>query len=276
METKRTAGPWLFIGAGNMGGAIAAGALAGGAVGLSEMAALKASEDAESSFGSTFGTVRDAAGWLADRPDAGVVLGFKPQMFREIAAEWRPVLDTGPSRMVVSILAGTTAATVASGLGERARVVRVMPNTPIRLGMGMSAIAAGPRAGEPDLVRAERLFGASGKTIRINEGLMDAFTGLAGSGPAYVFYLAEGMLEAAEQLGFDREQALLIVRQTVAGSGALLADSPETPRALRTRVTSKGGTTAAGTGVLDDAGVRDAVVRAVHAARHRGAELAKE
>jgi pyrroline-5-carboxylate reductase len=276
MTTQQQTGPWMFIGAGNMGGAIAAGALSGGAVSTAQMAALKPSDGAEASFGHVFDAVGDAAAWLDAEPDAGVVLGFKPQMFKDIAAEWRPVFDAGPSRLVVSILAGTTAATVASGLGEHARVVRVMPNTPIRLGMGMSAVSAGPRAGEPDLVRAERLFGASGKTIRINEGLMDAFTGLAGSGPAYVFYLAEGMLEAAEQLGFDREQALMIVRQTVAGSGALLADSPETPRALRTRVTSKGGTTAAGTGVLDDAGVRDAVVRAVHAARHRGAELAKE
>lgn len=276
MSTKQTAGPWLFIGAGNMGGAIAAGALDAGAVGVSEMAVMKPSEGVVSSFGHVFCTVAEAAGWLAERPGAGVVLGFKPQMFKDIASAWRPVFDGGPSRLVVSILAGTTAASVASGLGDRARVVRVMPNTPIRLGMGMSAISAGPRAGESDLERAERLFGASGKTIRINEGLMDAFTGLAGSGPAYVFYLAEGMLEAAEQLGFDRAQALTIVKQTVAGSGALLADSPETPRALRTRVTSKGGTTAAGTAVLDESGVQDAIVRAVHAARHRGAELAAE
>lgn len=176
---------------------------------------------------------------------------------------------------MVSIMAGVTAATVSRGLGDAGRVVRVMPNTPIGLGLGMSAVCAGPRAGEEDVARAERLFGASGKTMRIDEGLMDAFTALAGSGPAYVFHLAEAMVEAAEQLGFDRERALTIVRQTVAGAGALLDASPETPRALRAAVTSKGGTTAAAVGVLDDAGVSDAVVRAIHAARHRGAELGR-
>jgi pyrroline-5-carboxylate reductase len=119
------------------------------------------------------------------------------------------------------------------------------------------------------------LFGSIGQTMRIAEGLMDAFTGIAGSGPAYVFYLAEAMVEAAEQLGFDRAQALLLARQTVMGSGALLGGSPETPRALRAAVTSKGGTTAAATDTLDDAGVQDAFVRAIHAARHRGAELGK-
>jgi pyrroline-5-carboxylate reductase len=109
--------------------------------------------------------------------------------------------------------------------------------------------------------------------VRIDEGLMDAFTALAGSGPAYVFYLAEAMAHAAEQLGFDREQALTIVRQTVCGAGELLNHAPESPRALRAAVTSKGGTTQAATTVLDESGVFDAVVRAVLAARHRGAEL---
>jgi pyrroline-5-carboxylate reductase len=102
---------------------------------------------------------------------------------------------------------------------------------------------------------------------------MDAFTGLAGSGPAYVFYLAEGMMEAAVELGFSREEALLIVRETIAGAGELMARSPEHPHELRANVTSKGGTTAAATGVFDEAGLMDIVGRAIKAARHRGAEL---
>jgi pyrroline-5-carboxylate reductase len=276
-DAHETAGPWLFIGAGNMGRAIAAGALRAGAVGPGDVAAIDphAQPEGGEPFGRVLRTVAEGVAWLADHPDAGVVVAVKPQIFTEVAGAWGPAL-AGSRRLVVSIMAGTTAAAVGRGAGEGARVVRVMPNTPIGLGLGMSAVCAGPNAGEGDLARVERLFGASGKTMRIDEGLMDAFTALAGSGPAYVFYLAEAMVEAAEQLGFDRERALTIVRQTVCGAGELLNHAPEPPRALRAAVTSKGGTTAAATGTLDDAGVHDAVVRAVHAARHRGAELGRE
>jgi pyrroline-5-carboxylate reductase len=119
------------------------------------------------------------------------------------------------------------------------------------------------------------LFRAIGDTVEIDEQLMDAFTGLAGSGPAYVFYLAEGMLNAAQTMGFDEAQAIKIVRQTIAGSGLLLARSDELPSELRARVTSKGGTTAAGTGALDQASVMDAIERAIIAARDRGEELGR-
>lgn len=281
-HTHETAGPWLFIGAGNMGRAIAAGALRAGALGKADVAAVDPRAEGGEPFARVLRTVEEGAAWLADRADAGVVVAVKPQMFADVARVWGPVLAVGPhGRLVVSIMAGTTAAAVGQGLGGvggtegHARVVRVMPNTPIGLGLGMSALCAGPNATEADLARVERLFGASGKTMRIDEGLMDAFTALAGSGPAYVFYLAEAMVEAAQQLGFDRERALTIVRQTVCGAGELLNHAPETPRALRAAVTSKGGTTAAATGVLDESGVQDAVVRAIHAARHRGVELGK-
>jgi len=269
-------GSWLFIGAGNMATAIVSGARRSGVLGEENAVAFDPGAGPSADLGDVYSNVEDAAGWLErSGPDAGVIVAVKPQMFGAVASAWRGVSDRGPSRLVVSILAGTTAATVSGGLGQNVRVVRVMPNTPIRLGLGMSAIAPGPGATDVDLERVERLFGAIGETVRIGEGLMDAFTALAGSGPAYVFYLAEAMQEAATQLGFDREQALLLVRQTVMGAGTLLGGSPETPRALRNAVTSKGGTTAAATELLDDAGVHDTIVRAIHAARHRGAELGK-
>ena len=269
-------GRWLFIGAGNMAMAIASGGIRSGVIAAQNIAAVDPSAGPSPDLPAVFGSVSEASGWLSDSGDGvGLVLAVKPQMFKAVAESWRGLLDAGPSRLVVSILAGTTAESIAQGLGAHARVVRVMPNTPIRLGLGMSAIAPGPGATAEDLDRGARLFGSIGPTMRIAEGLMDAFTGIAGSGPAYVFYLAEAMVEAAEQLGFDRAQALLLARQTVMGSGALLGGSPETPRALRAAVTSKGGTTAAATDTLDDAGVQDAFVRAIHAARHRGAELGK-
>ncbi len=275
MTSSEQAGPWLFIGAGNMGRAIAAGAAGAGAVGAGDLAAVDPGAAGPGPFGFLGRSVDEGAGWLAERPGAGVMLAVKPQSFAEVARAWRAVLDAGPGRPVVSILAGMTAGAVAAGLGPRARVVRVMPNTPIRVGMGMSAVCPGPGAGPDDLRRVERLFGASGETVRLDESLMDAFTALAGSGPAYVFYLAEAMAGAAESLGFDRERALAVVRQTVAGAGALLGATDEPPDALRAAVTSKGGTTAAATDALDAAGVREAVVRAVRAARDRGAELGR-
>lgn len=274
MSAPTQTGPWLFVGAGNMARAIAAGAIRAGSMSLDAVAALDPGAEGPGDIRTVFTEIGDARAWL-DRQGAGaaLILATKPQAFPTVAQAWRGVLDAGPSRLVVSILAGTTTRVLAGGLGPNARVVRVMPNTPIRLGMGMSALSAGPNAGEADVARAEALFASVGRTLRIDEGLMDAFTALAGSGPAYVFYLAEAMAQAGEQLGFDREAALTVVRQTVAGAGALLAHAPETPRALRAAVTSKGGTTAAATGVMDESGVFDAVVRAVHAARHRGAEL---
>ena len=282
MDTHLTAGPWLFIGAGNMGRAIAAGALRAGAILPENLRAIDPAAQPGHPFQQLLRSVSEGADWLAAHPDAGLVLAVKPQIFPQVAAEWTPVLtrsDPDGGRLVVSIMAGTTAAAVANGLSATnhrpPRVVRAMPNTPIGLGLGMTALSAGPNAHEADLTRVERLFGASGKTMRIDEGLMDAFTALAGSGPAYVFYLAEAMVQAAEQLGFDRERALTIVRQTVCGAGELLSHAPETPRALRAAVTSKGGTTAAATTLLDESGVHDAIVRAIHAARHRGAELGR-
>lgn len=274
MTTSDATGGWLFIGAGNMGRAIASGAAA--TVGEATLAAV----DPHAPDGSPFGRVmrtpdEGAAAWLGERPGAGLVVAVKPQMFETVAAGWRRLLDTCGSRVVISVMAGVRAETIGRAMGPAARVVRVMPNTPIGVGMGMSAVCAGPGAGEDDLAAAESLFGASGRTMRIDEPLMDAFTAVAGSGPAYAFYLAEAMIEAAERLGFDREQALTAVRQTLAGAGAMLARSPEPPESLRAAVTSRGGTTAAATDTLDAQGVREAVIRAIEAARDRGAELGR-
>ena len=274
MTTSDATGGWLFIGAGNMGRAIASGAAA--TVGEAALAAVDPHAPDGSPFDRVMRTADEgAAAWLGDRPGAGLVVAVKPQMFETLAPGWRRLLDACGSRVVVSVMAGVRAETIGRAVGPAARVVRVMPNTPIGVGMGMSAVCAGPGATEKDLAAAEALFGASGRTMRIDEPLMDAFTAVAGSGPAYAFYLAEAMIEAAERLGFDRAQALAIVRQTLAGAGAMLAGSSEPPETLRAAVTSKGGTTAAATDALDASGVREAVIRAIEAARDRGAELGR-
>lgn len=219
----------------------------------------------------------EAIDWLAAAeraPGEGqVLLAVKPQKLAEVGAQLGPKLGDSPSRVAMSILAGTPSARVRAALGGNVRVVRVMPNLPARLGRGMTAICLGEGAGDGDDARARELFGGVGRVIEIPESLMDAYTALAGSGPAYVFYLAEAMILAAVELGFTREEATLIVRETVAGAGLMLVGSPEHPASLRAGVTSKGGTTEAACRVLDEAGAMDAFVRAIHAARRRGAEL---
>lgn len=270
---EHATGPWLFIGAGNMGSAIASGGVASGVMAASNVAAFDPHAEPSGAISSVFRKVDDAVSWLKQHPGSGIILATKPQMFPEVASIWQPHLLELEPRLLVSILAGTRCKTIAAGLGSNMRVVRVMPNTPIRLGLGMSAVAAGPGALESDIDRVERLFGSIGKTIRIDETQMDAFTGVAGSGPAYVFYLAEAMVDAATRLGFDREQALQMVRQTISGAGSLLGQSDMPPEELRAAVTSKGGTTAAATNALDDAGVKRAVVDAISAAEFRGREL---
>src|SRR5690606_13250813 len=156
-----------------------------------------------------------------------------------------------------------------------AAVVRAMPNLPARIRQGATAICLGDGAAPGDDDFALALFRGIGPLVlRIDESLMDAFTAVAGSGPAYLFYLAEAMTRAATELGFDAPAAREIVKATLAGSASLLAQSSESPADLRAAVTSKGGTTEAATTVLDNAGVMNAIVRAITAARDRGRELA--
>jgi pyrroline-5-carboxylate reductase len=230
-------------------------------------------------------TPREAMEWLvkqearagvATRAEPGpIVLAVKPQSLAEVAKEIRGFFDDQP-RVVVSVLAGTPGEKIRAALGAGARVVRVMPNLPAAVRQGCTAIclSAGAHAGDEEF--ALDLFRGIGPTVvRIREGLMDAFTGVVGSGPAYVFHLAEAMTRAAMDLGFDGATADRIVRATIFGAGVMLRDDPRTPEAMRAAVTSKGGTTAAATAVLDEAKVRDAFVRAITAARDRGRELAK-
>jgi pyrroline-5-carboxylate reductase len=204
-----------------------------------------------------------------------VLLAVKPQSLVKLAGELRPLLARAP-RVVISILAGTPTANIAELVGPLP-VIRVMPNTPARLRKGMSAMCLGTgsaAASATHATLAHDLFASLGEVVKIDESLMDAFTSLAGSGPAYVFYLAEAMVRAAQEVGFDRITSDRVVRQTIAGAAALLADSHEPPEALRAAVTSKGGTTEAAIGELQRAGVIDAVVRAIVAGRDRGRELA--
>ncbi len=272
--------PVAFVGGGNMARAIVAGSLEAGLLHPGGVCAADPDAGARAWFESVgceaFVEGSGALRWLEQTestPGGGVlVLAVKPQVLDQAAAPLAPVLKGG-SRLVVSILAGTTTERVRATLGGGVHVVRAMPNTPARVRKGITAIATGVSATDDDAAQAAGLFRAVGRVVRIDESLMDTFTAVAGSGPAYVFLLAEAMVEGAVEAGFDRETALLAVRATVAGAGALLESGDEEPAALRAAVTSRGGTTEAAVAVLESARVREAVVRAVVAARDRGRAL---
>lgn len=201
----------------------------------------------------------------------GNVLAVKPA---DVPAACRALAATGPSR-VLSIAAGVTIAALEADLADGSRVVRAMPNTPSVAGVGAAAIAPGTHATEGDLAWAEELLGAVGVVVRVKESLLDAVTGLSGSGPAYVFLVAEALVEAGVLAGLSREVSETLSIQTLLGAATLLAEGSEGAAGLRAAVTSPGGTTAAGLRVLEGHGVRAAFLEAVAAATERSRELGR-
>jgi pyrroline-5-carboxylate reductase len=176
--------------------------------------------------------------------------------------------------LVLSIAAGITIDAIEGALPGRP-VVRAMPNTGALVGQGAAAIAKGTYADDQHLEVAERVLGAVGLVVRVKESQLDAVTGLSGSGPAYVFLVAEAMIEAGVLVGLTRETSVALVRQTLAGAAALLGEGDESPEGLRAAVTSPGGTTAAGLRALEAHGVRAAFLEAVEAATRRSEELGR-
>jgi pyrroline-5-carboxylate reductase len=200
-----------------------------------------------------------------------VLLAVKPQVMAPVLAEIAPVVAAGAT--VISIAAGITAAAIDKALGGQGHIVRVMPNTPIQVGAGASAIAAGPRANDDDILWTRRLFAAGGLAVVVEEHLMDAVTGLSGSGPAYFFYFVEAMTAAGIAEGLAPDVAADLAVQTCVGAGALLAGAGKSPQDLRAQVTTPGGTTQRAIETLEAAGVKDEIIAAVHAAVLRSREL---
>ncbi len=198
----------------------------------------------------------------------GAVIAVKPADVPEACAA---VVAARPAR-VLSIAAGVTLASLDGWLGGLP-VVRAMPNTPALVGAGAAAIAPGATAGPDDMEWAEGILGSVGVVVRVKEPALDAVTGLSGSGPAYVFLVAEALVDAGVLVGLDRATSATLARQTLVGAARLLDESGDLPEALRAAVTSPGGTTAAGVRVLEQRAVRAAFLDAVAAATERSREL---
>ena len=202
----------------------------------------------------------------------GVVVAVKPG---DVEAACRAAAAAGVRR-VLSIAAGVKLASLEDWMpGDEVTHVRAMPNTPALVGAGAAAVAGGRNAREEDLAWAEGILRAVGTVVRVPEPLLDAVTGLSGSGPAYVFLVAEALTEAGVLAGLPRGTAAALTHQTLLGAARLLVESGDGPEALRANVTSPGGTTAAGIRVLENRAVRSAFIEAVQAAAQRSRELAQ-
>ncbi len=180
-----------------------------------------------------------------------------------------------PTR-VLSIAAGVKVSSMEKIMGEKVRVLRAMPNTPALIGKGSAGVAAGSSATDEDLVWAVEILSAVGSAIVVEESQLDAVTGISGSGPAYLFFLAEALIDAGCEVGLSKDESQSLVEQTLLGAAALLYESDDPAEVLRQKVTSKGGTTAAAIEVFENASFRDTIRGAVFAATERSLQLGDE
>ncbi|MFU8828651.1 MAG: pyrroline-5-carboxylate reductase [Phycisphaerales bacterium] len=266
----------VSVGGGNMASAILLGAIERGILRPDEVVVVDPNEVCRVRFAEVgVGTGEDLR-VVGNRigPLTQLMLAVKPQVVGSIGALLKEVCDGTPGRILLSIMAGVTSQRIreVSGAGG---VIRLMPNTPARIGRGCTALSLGAGATEADAGLARRVFGAVGEVIDLDESLMDAFTAVAGSGPAYVFAMVEALAAAGVAAGLPEQVASIAARQTMVGGAGLLERSEQTPGELREAVTSKAGTTAAGLEALGAAGFAEAILGAVLAARDRGVELGR-
>ena len=254
----------VIIGGGNMGTALVGGLVNSGWV-ASSIVVVELDAAKRASLQQEFG-VRTTDVVVAGE---GALIAVKPA---DVVSVCEQVSALGIPR-ALSIAAGVSVAALQKGAGDGTVMLRAMPNTPALVREGVSALCGSSRCTPDDFAWAESLLTAVGVVVQVPEDHMDAVTAVAGSGPGYLFLVAEALLDAAKAQGLPDDVANVLVRQLFKGSGILLADSPESPATLRERVTSPNGTTAAGLGVLEDGGLRELMHNAVRAAAARSKEM---
>ena len=255
-----------------MGAAIVRGLIARGGLEPADLTVAEVLAERRSVLADDYGVTVTGSADDAISGASLVILAVKPQNFQDLAPALRPALDN--AALVISIMAGVTLETLRTGLGTD-RVVRVMPNIAAQVGRGASVWTADRGVADADRNRTRAVLGALGMEVEIaDESLIDVATAVHGSGPAYVYLLAEAWIDAAEAQGLDREMATQLVRETIAGSAALWQATGSQPAALREAVTSPGGTTAAALAALDQFDFPAAMRAAIDAATRRAKELA--
>jgi len=259
-----------FIGGGNMAEAILKGLISGGTAAESILVS-EPLESRRQQLASVYGVGTTADNTEVARSCSTVILAVKPQQAASVCGALKSELLG--KHLLVSIMAGVSCSTLEGFFSEQVRVVRVMPNTPALVLCGATAIARGRDATDADMAEVEAIFTLVGSCCRVDEKLMDAVTGLSGSGPAYVLTFIEALADGGVKNGLPRETALNLARQTVLGTAKLLAETGEHPGSLRDKVTSPGGTTIAGLHALEKGSFRATVMNAVDAATIRSKEL---
>lgn len=256
----------LILGGGRMGTALVGGLVRAGWTGREDLVVVERRPEARAALEERYPAIEVVDGPV---PATAAIVAVKPA---DLETACRGLPRGGYDRLL-SVAAGTKLARLESWLWPGLPVVRAMPNTPALLGAGASVIAAGTAAGEDDLAWAESVLSSIGVVVRLPEHLLDAATGLSGSGPAYVFLVAEALVEAGVLQGLDREVARVLAVQTLLGAARMLNETGESAESLRAAVTSPGGTTAAGLRALEARAVRAAFLEAVSAATARSREL---
>ncbi|MEO6259112.1 MAG: pyrroline-5-carboxylate reductase [Thermoanaerobaculia bacterium] len=267
MSIDKTIG---FIGAGNMAEAMIRGLLRGGDFTAAQVVASGPREERVRELRDTYAINATTDNRLPAASDI-VVLSVKPQILSRVLDEVGQAI--GPETLVISIAAGVPVAAIQAKLPTGARVVRAMPNTPALVDAAATAIARGDHARDSDLDDAKRIFDSIGLTVILEESLLDAVTGLSGSGPAYVFLILEALSDAGVKVGLSRRTSQLLAAQTLFGSAKLLLETNEHPGRLKDMVTSPGGTAITGLHTLEHGGLRTTLMNAVEAATRRSREL---
>jgi pyrroline-5-carboxylate reductase len=260
-----------FLGAGQMATALAGGWIRAGLLDAARSRAADPVLEARTKFEKATGIATVSGNLEVAAACDVLILAVKPQVLATVLSELKSIVQA--RHLLISIAAGVTLQALAEGLRTTVRLVRVMPNTPCLVGESATGYSPGATTPQEDVDLVGKLFGAVGKAYRVAEPLLDAVTGLSGSGPAYVYTLIEAMSDGGVRCGLPRDVALALAAQTVLGAAKMILETGQHPALLKDAVTSPGGTTIAGLQVLERAGFRSALIDAVEAATKRAQEL---
>ncbi len=275
MTTPAPSAPrWGFVGSGKMASALVRGMIRAGTADPASITVSDPIEAARTSLAVETGTTAAVDNRVVAAASDVLVLAVKPQSMAGVLEELRPAVT--PEHLIISIAAGISIATLANGLGtDPRRIVRVMPNTPALLGEGASGYCLGPHARPEDDAVVRSCLDAVGLSFRVAEPLLDAVTGLSGSGPAFAYVIIEALSDGGVRMGLPREISTALAAQTLLGAAKMVLETGLHPGQLKDQVTSPGGTTIAGLHALERAGVRAGLIDAVEAATKRSAELGR-
>jgi pyrroline-5-carboxylate reductase len=261
-----------IIGTGNMGEAIVSGLIGSGSSDPGKIICTDVRESTLKAVAKEYGVQTTTSNLEAVAKSDIVIYAVKPQIMAAVIKETVEKLDM--SKLVISIAAGVPMAALESCLNKKLRLIRVMPNIAAAVKEAATAVAAGKNASKEDVEIAMSIFDSIGKTVFIKENyLMDAITGLSGSGPAYIFLIVEALADAGVKVGLARQEAIFLSAQTVLGAAKMLIETKEHPGQLRDKVTSPGGTAIAGLATLEKGGLRTTLINAVEVATNRSREL---